>query len=252
MASYFKILNQSRKHYNHQYIDGLNVLSGELNENPNHTCCKGGFYFTTLEHIHEFYDYGCDLVEIFLPTNDPEFKMVKDPEGNKWRSNKVILGNKYHLNDLATFERFNLSVAQYSMDLASKNNYINILNWWKASGLKLNYESYAMNEASANGHVEALQWWLNSNLELKYTEFAINEASRKGFVNILQWWRNSELELKYDNQAMNEASANGHTKILQWWTESALKLKFDRSGMNWAYDYGRTDTLRWWEHSKLI
>src|SRR5271154_5506634 len=165
---YFKIINESGKHYDHQYTDGLNVLADKFNDNPEDSCWAGGFYFTTREHIHNYYEYGCKLVEIFLPTDDPEFKMAKDPSGNKWRANKIILSTTYSLNDLNTFTKFGLNIYDYSMDLASKNGHVNVLQWWKDSGLVLIYDYTAMEWASENGRVNVLQWWKDSGLELIY------------------------------------------------------------------------------------
>ena len=56
---YYKILNEKGIHYNYQYVDGLNVLQETFDDDPTHSCCPGGFYFTTLEHIHNFYNYDC-------------------------------------------------------------------------------------------------------------------------------------------------------------------------------------------------
>src|SRR5271154_4844924 len=153
---YFKIINESGKHHDHQYTDGLNVLAGKFNDNPNDSCCAGGFYFTTREYINKYYSYGCKLVEIFLPTDDPEFKMVKDPLGDKWRANKIILSTIYSLNDLNTFTKFGLNIYDYSMILASKNCHINVLQWWKDSGLELNYDCTAIQWATVCGHINVL------------------------------------------------------------------------------------------------
>ena len=55
---YYKITNKEENHYGYQYVDGLNILKEEFNDNQNDSCCEGGFYFTTLDFIHDFYDYG--------------------------------------------------------------------------------------------------------------------------------------------------------------------------------------------------
>ena len=100
---YYKIINKKWKHRGYQYIPGLNVLKEEFNDNPNDSCCKGGFYFTTIDNIFEFLNYGCYLMEITLSTSDSDFKMVSDPKYDKFRSNKIFLGKKYDLADVITF-----------------------------------------------------------------------------------------------------------------------------------------------------
>jgi len=81
-----------------------------------------------------------------LPINDPEFKMVKDPSGNKWRANKIILGNKYSLLDPETYIK--LGIEMMDMDRASSNGHEKILQWWKDSGLGLKYSDDTLDRAS--------------------------------------------------------------------------------------------------------
>ena len=166
-------------------------------------------------------------MKIFLPTDDPEFKIVHDPKRNKWRANKVILGTKYSLNDIATFERFDLSITNYSINSASANGHVNILQWWLEqwfeSGSILKWDDHAMNLASANGHVNVLQWWLKSGLELKYDYHAMNGASANGHVDVLQWWLKSKLKLNYNEESINVAFAKGHVDVIHWWLKCGLK-----------------------------
>ena len=135
MIKYYKITNKNETHYGFEYRDGLNILKEEFNNNKDSSCVPGGFYFTTKEFIHEFYGYGIYLREIELPNNDPEFKIVKDPSGNKWRANKIILGNKYSLSDPEIYIK--LGIKMMDMDRASINGHEAILQWWKDSGLEL-------------------------------------------------------------------------------------------------------------------
>ncbi|KAI9217509.1 hypothetical protein BC828DRAFT_418058 [Blastocladiella britannica] len=76
-----------------------------------------------------------------------------------------------------------------------------------------------MDDASRNGHVDVLEWWRNSGLELKYTRQAMDDASCNGHVDVLEWWRHSGLELKYTHQAMDQASNKGHINVLSWWQQ---------------------------------
>ena len=213
MVKYYKITNKNETHYGFKYQDGLNILKEKFNNDENAYCVPGGFYFTTKEFIHEFYEYGIYLREIELPINDPEFKMVKDPSGNKWRANKIILGNKYSLLDPEIY--ITLGIKMMDMDYASAKGYEKLLQLWKDSGLELKYSNCAMDWASENGHKTILQWWKDSGLGLKYSYYAMDWISANGYEKILQWWKDSGLELKYSDDAMDWASENGHEKILQ-------------------------------------
>ena len=103
-----------------------------------------------------------------------------------------------------------------SINCASENNHINILDWLKDSDLEFEYTENAIDSASTNGHINILEWFKNSNLEFKYTDNAIDLASTNGHINILEWFLNSNLEFKYTDYAINLASKNGHINILEW------------------------------------
>jgi hypothetical protein len=283
MEQYFKITNKDEVHNGFVYKDGLNILEGRFNENTYDSCCPGGFYFTTLKFIHKYYEYGINLRIVYLPMDDLEFKMVKDPSGDKWRANRIILGEKYSLFDPKTYELFGLNIKaniyivnfaseygnvqflqwwkQSGIDLdyscskalndASENGHVNILEWWKHSGIMLYYNEYPIHRASYNGNYVILDWWLKSGLELKYSEYAIAWASGNGHVAVLDWWLKSGLELKYNHDAMDTASKNGHIDVLNWWLNSGLELKYSNKAIEWAKINDQDLVLAWWKNSGL-
>jgi len=67
---YYKITNSTENHHGYRHKDGLFAETC--------SCCVGGFYFTDIENILQFLEYGIYLGEITLPVNDDDFKMVKD------------------------------------------------------------------------------------------------------------------------------------------------------------------------------
>jgi len=107
---YFKVTNLEETHFGFKYTDGLNVDTKSFVNNY-------GLHFTTLEYIHEFYEYGCFLREVYLPINNPDFKMVQN--GNMFKANMIILGNKYSLYDKDTYTYFDL-------DILDNNTFINM------------------------------------------------------------------------------------------------------------------------------
>lgn len=100
---YYKITNVDENHNGFKYQDGLNVLKQKFNDNSYDHCVIGGLYFTDVEHIFEFLDYGIYVREIMLPLENPDFKMIKDGK-NKYRANMFILGKKYDLDKIETFK----------------------------------------------------------------------------------------------------------------------------------------------------
>jgi hypothetical protein len=128
---------------------------------------------------------------------------------------------------------------------------ISVLNWYKANYVHIRgYDSASMDNASLNGHVHILQWWFDSGLTLKYSEAALEHASARGHVAVLDWWKNSKLPLKI-GRVMELASGAGHIAVLSWWVQSRLDFKYDRVSMYNASCSGRLDSLEWWAHSGL-
>ena len=125
---YYKITNESEIHNGYEYRDGLNILKEEFNNDPNASCVKGGFYFTDFNNICKFYHYGINIRIIKLPITDPDFKITKDISGDKWRSNKIILCEKYSLLDPSTYQKLELPMRIDIIDYISSKGYINLLN----------------------------------------------------------------------------------------------------------------------------
>jgi len=246
---YFKITNQEECHHGYQYQTGLNILDRPFEKEG--SCVKGGLYFTNLEYLHEFYEYGVWIRVITIPE---DAEMVMDSVGHKWRANKIILGAKYPLFDVETILKFDLKINPGYIDRACGAGCdVNVLEWWKNSGFELNYSESAINWASNSGHVEVLEWWKNSGLELKYNN-AINYASENGHVKVLEWWlkanKETGLKLKYSHEAINYASKNNHVDILEWWLEAhkstGLELRYTSFAIDRACENGHPNVLKWW------
>lgn len=199
---YFKITNETENHHGFQYKDGLNVLDRPFEASGR--CVKGGLYFTTRSYIDKYYLYGINIRRIILPRSEPGFQMVLDPDGDKWRANKIIFGEKYDLLDPLTYQILNLDITKnkYFVDFASKYGRIDSLNWWLESKLNLHYSDNAMIYASMCNKIIVLDWWLKQSknldnpLDLKYTGFAIDLARFHKNEDVLLWWINSGIKIK--------------------------------------------------------
>ncbi|KAI8811763.1 hypothetical protein BJ742DRAFT_795377 [Cladochytrium replicatum] len=103
---------------------------------------------------------------------------------------------------------------------ASQNGYINLLEWWKSSGLEIREDDQwirphriarlvdverARNELDGNsgccGHVAVLDWRKSSGLDFVWSKDAMDKASEGGYVEVLDWWKKSGLELKRSSEA---------------------------------------------------
>ena len=146
--------------------------------------------------------------------------------------NNIILGDTYDIFDIKTVKKFYKYInfnAYYVNFLGKYSNATEILDFLlNKFGSKLKYSVLAIYNASGNGNVNILEWWKNSGLPLKYYSDAMDCASENGHVNVLEWWKNSGLPLKYDEFAIEIAeiaSKNGHVHVLEWWKNSGLPLK---------------------------
>ncbi|MEM4270567.1 MAG: hypothetical protein QXO70_00555 [Candidatus Pacearchaeota archaeon] len=96
---YFKVMNDKETHYGFKYKDGLNILQEKFDDNPKHSCCAGGLYFTDYKNLHLFINMITDATYIREVTIPTDAKVVLDLEGDKWRADKIILNKRYHLWD---------------------------------------------------------------------------------------------------------------------------------------------------------
>jgi len=126
--TYYKVTNEKENHHDFQYKNGLNVLKEKFNANPIASCVRGGFYFTDENNILEYLSYGCWIREVSIPINA---KVILDPSGDKWRTNKIILGRKYTIPEFLDFyfdnlfdkEKFNYTTGSEFLAMNCPNNF---------------------------------------------------------------------------------------------------------------------------------
>jgi hypothetical protein len=202
---YVKIINKEGCHYGFQYQPGLNILKEPFQVEG--SCVPGGFYYTDLENIHNFYDYGVWLWIVEIPDNA---QVVEDPDktfGQKWRTDKIILCQKYPLYDVETIKKFNLKITEEYIRLAIYNHtdtIINLLQWLKDNEnpalLQLQHKTFILDAASEYGYADLLDWWFESGLEVNYSIYGYALATVRGHANVLESWKKSGLQLKYTEQ----------------------------------------------------
>ena len=229
---------------------------------------------------------------LILPKNAKKIKELFSDRNSKMYDKIIVSSDRYHLYDYKSIIRFNLDFfwkepgyynnnryithaiskgyiyildflrkdpSIYSRDGilniahdASVSNRVDVLEWYKNSGLSFRYFGCELDSASALGHIDVLNWWKNSGLNLMYSHKAIDGASRNGYINVLDWWKNSGLSLEYTQDALNYASELDRIDVLDWWKNSGLPLKYSSDVvLRKATENDHINVLEWWKNSGL-
>jgi hypothetical protein len=202
------------------------------------------------DEIHDMSNSSYYIRIVNVPNNT--YYYVADKSKSKWFCSSVVLSDRYYLYDPKTIKKFNIKVNGTFIKNACVNGAVEFLEWWKKSGLPLEYNEWMLIWTSCYDCIDVLEWWKNSGLELKYIESVLSYASWCGEVNVLEWWKNSGLPLKYDKSALMYASSNGHVNVLEWWKNSGLPLKYDRLDLMVKLEKYGGNVLEWWKNSGLL
>lgn len=152
-----------------------------------------------------------------------------------------------------------------TLDGASRNGFLNVLQWWQESGLPLKFTEVALEQASAQGHLRVLEWWKNlsaarndnnastepSKLWLKPGK-SIVFATQNGKTDVVRWWLQSGIAFSHEDVVAKLASTHGHVDILQLWHElKGNKMIFDNQVLVGATKMGNVGVLEWWKQTGL-
>jgi hypothetical protein len=235
MPIYYTITNKDETTtFGHQYTDGLNIL-----DKKHHKYIHKRFYFTTAEHIHEYYHSGDNLRVVELPLNDPNFRIMTEKNG-LFFSNMIILREKYNFNNLNDFKEI------YKINAYKLPNIYNIeiLEWLKS----INYDfNKSIKNSARHGHFHLLEWVINSGIEFNYDEGVIMWVAIYGYVHVLEWFKNFGYKLKYDEYAIIYAAANGNIHILEWFKNFGYKLKYNKDTISDTIGSGYVHSLDWFK-----
>ena len=170
-----------------------------------------------------------------------------------------ILSERYQLYSIRAIKKLNLNVCTFYVGYLCYKNKINVLEYLKNNRLEsindcLQKDDNIMSIPSlGDANVGVLEWFKNSGLKLNYNRYTLDAASGEGYINVLEWWKNSGLQLYYSGLAMDMASRHGHINVLEWWKNSGLPLKYYRISVNpntkSAYNF---NVLEWWKNSGLL
>ncbi|KAI5477960.1 hypothetical protein MNV49_005752 [Pseudohyphozyma bogoriensis] len=154
----------------------------------------------------------------------------------------------------ATESKFGLrpdrSTMAEAMDDASRHGQVEVLEFWKKSGLPLHYSEHSLSSATVKAEIGSLEWWKRSGLPLKIYN-VLDFASMEGTTKTLDWWSQSGLPAPYSKAALYHLSRTGNVPLLDWWKSSRFSLLYDKEVLIIATRHSRTSVLSWWKESGL-
>ncbi|AYV85715.1 MAG: ankyrin repeat protein [Satyrvirus sp.] len=243
---YFKITNAKENHHGYQYKDGLNVLDKEFDDNPKNSGTAGGLYFITKEFIHNFYNYGVNLRIIELPETDPNFKMVKDPDGDKFRANKIILKEKYSLDEMETYQKFGLEYPQLRSVAAT--GCLNMVRYLVEKGANIHAcDDCALRLAARNGHLQVVQFLVEKGANLHACDYdALQVAAQNGHLQVVQFLVEKGANIHACNDyALRLAAQNGHLQVVQFLVEKDANIHAGNDyALRWAFKNGFLEVVQ--------
>lgn len=276
---FFKITNTKENHNGFQYKDGLNILDKKFDSNEKSSCSPGGLYFTTKEYISNFYNYGCNLRRIELPFNDPDFKMVKDPCGDKWRANKIILKEKYSLDDPNTYKQFGIDYPDTNECIRKRlfglmehiminggsfygyhaeifhnlvvfnNNNLKFLKLLVKNGADLHImNEYLLRQNAENGNLEIVKYLVEQGADVRAcNDYAVVWSAGNGHLNVVKYLVEKGADIRTtDDRAIKLASNHGHLNVVKYLVENGANIRAgDDFSLQLSAENGHFDVVKY-------
>ncbi|KAE8445130.1 hypothetical protein EG329_013732 [Mollisiaceae sp. DMI_Dod_QoI] len=155
------------------------------------------------------------------------------------------------------------------IDGASISGFVQVLDWWRRSGLPLKYTESALEQASSKGHILVLEWWKQASygasltidrdrttmspevqpaLRLKPGK-SLLAAAQNNQVLVLRWWESAGIPVLYSESVAKVASAQGHVEVLDAWRElKGEEMEFDYKVLVEPTENRHVNVLEWWKN----
>lgn len=173
MSIYFKITNEKENNDGIELHNGLNESNDAIH------------MFYTKEHVHKYYDSGIYLRTVYLPRDDPDFSIFDGSESGIFYSNKIILGERYSLFDLSTFQIFD--IPRVTIIWAIENNNMDFIK-----ELTTNCDKEEINEAlyhcCKNGYFDLIKYFVKDCcIDVRNDILPVYYASGHGELDIVKY-----------------------------------------------------------------
>jgi ankyrin repeat protein len=183
---FYKITNKNETHNGMTYHDGLN--EDVLPFNPSGDCTPGGIYFTDVENILAFIEYGPWLREVTIPKGGKVYQNPGTPK--KWKARRVILGKRRKLTKAIPMLIKEGAHVHADNDLAlrwaSLNGYLEVVKTLLEAGANVHAkDDSALGRAVENGHLGVVKTLLKAgaNVHAK-DDYALRWAAKNGHLEV--------------------------------------------------------------------
>jgi hypothetical protein len=219
---YFKIFNEEDNHKGFQYNDGLNIDSIPFNDDPNKSCVEGGFYFSDGDNICEFLNYGNYIKEVSLPD---DAKIVKDPDGNKWRADKLFLHERKDLTKLETWEwiisqGINIHADnEYALRRFADNGHIDVVKFLVENGANIHADDdEALRLSASIGHIDVVKFLVENGADIHaIDDWALQLSAENGHIDVVKFLLENGADIHARNDyALSLSAENGHTEVAEY------------------------------------
>lgn len=193
----------------------------------------GDLYFTNVRNIFRFINYGCFVVEVTLPLDDPSFNMTRGQFSDRWKCNKLILGNKYRLSDVNTIKMLVKKRANYRIA-------DDILLRWSARSGYLDIVRYLIDDLKVNVNAQdnAALCWSSFFGHLDIVIYLIEKGAHVGALN---------------NCALRWAASNGHFYVVTYLVAKGADVRdMNYQAIKLSIKYGHIDIANYLLETELI
>ena len=219
---YWKITNQSEKHYDMQYRTGLNV--DVLPFYPYGDCEPGGIYYSDTTHILAFLDTpsgpGKWIREVTLPEGDLAYENPGYPK--KWKAHRVILGERKEIT---------AEVIEELLDHGAKIHPVGDL---------------ALCHMAEAGRTDIVELLLDRGADVHaWHDRALRWAAKYGHTDTVKLLLDRGADIHTANDwALFAAADNGHTDTVKLLLDRGADIHANNDrALRWAAGSGHTDTV---------
>jgi ankyrin repeat protein len=212
-TSYVKVMKTNYNHKHFQYKEGLNILDKPFQKEGSGV--PGGLYYTTLEHVHNFYQYGNWIVKVI-----PDGDIFVDID-NKHRTDRLIVTSKrYNLNDLSTYTTLGLPIPHIWQ--AARSGHLEMVIYihdtWKEY-MKITENYTTQNDFTGIVSTIKKSW-------KKECSVAIRDACITGQLSVVKYLHGLGYKNAYD---MDGACKNGHLDMVIYLHSIGRKISYNSS-----------------------